>query len=101
MRRWVPAASLDGTRLLSAELVAEAVRPQLVARDRVLDREAAWGLGFQADLEEGGFGMGGMGGNLGWWGEEGYAIGYVTRRLGDHERVDAIDTAVRDVLGRP
>ena len=89
---------LDGTRLLSAELVAEAVRPQLVALDRVLDRTVAWGLGLQVDLEEGGFGMGGMGGNLGWWGEEGYAIGYVTRRLGGHERVDAIDTAVREVL---
>ena len=92
--------TLDGTRLLSAELVAEAVHPQLVALDRVLDRTVAWGLGLQVDLEDGGFGMGGMGGNLGWWGEEGYAIGYVTRRLGDHERVDAIDSAVRDVLRR-
>ena len=92
---------LDGTRLLSAELVAEAISPQLVALDHVLDRTVAWGLGFQVDVEEGGFGMGGMGGNLGWWGEEGYAIGYVTRRLGDHERVDAIDTAVRGVLARP
>ena len=89
---------LDGVRLLSEELVHEATRPQLVARDLVLDREVAWGLGVQIDLDEGGFGMGGMGGNLGWWGDEGYAIGYVTRRLGGHDRVEAVDDAVRAVL---
>jgi CubicO group peptidase (beta-lactamase class C family) len=93
--------TLDGIRLLSPELVAELVRPQLVGPDRVLGREVAWGLGVQVDLEEGGFGMGGLGGNLGWWGEEGYAIGYVTRRLGGHDRAQAVDTAVREVLSRP
>lgn len=92
--------TLGGARLLSADLVAEATRPQLVADDRVLGREVAWGLGVQIDLDEGGFGMGGLGGNLGWWGEEGYAIGYVTRRLGDHERVAAIDAVVREVVSR-
>ena len=92
--------TFDGARLLSRELVAETTRPQLVAHDRVLDREVAWGLGVQVDLEEGGFGMGGLGGNLGWWGEEAYAIGYVTRRLGDHERVAAIDDVARAVVSR-
>jgi CubicO group peptidase (beta-lactamase class C family) len=92
--------TLDGVRLLSAELVAQLATPQLVADDRVLGREVAWGLGVQTDLEEGGFGMGGLGGNLGWWGEEGYAIGYVTRGLGDHERVGAIDAVVREVVAR-
>lgn len=92
--------TLAGVRLLSEALVAEMTRPQLAAWDRVLDREVAWGLGVQVDLQEGGFGMGGLGGNLGWWGEEGYGIGYVTRRLGDHERVTAIDSVVRDVLSR-
>jgi CubicO group peptidase (beta-lactamase class C family) len=92
--------ALDGVRLLSAGLVAELTRPQLVAPDRVLEREVAWGLGVQIDLEDGGFGMGGLGGNLGKWGEEGYAIGYVTRRLGGHERAEAVDTAVREVLSR-
>jgi CubicO group peptidase (beta-lactamase class C family) len=90
--------TLDGVRLLSTGLVAELARPQLVAPDRVLEREVAWGLGVQIDLDEGGFGMGGLGGNLGWWGDEGYAIGYVTRRLGGHERADAVDTAVRAAL---
>jgi hypothetical protein len=42
--------------------------------------------------------MGGLGGNLGWWAEEGYAIGYVTRRLGDHERVDVVETVFRELL---
>jgi CubicO group peptidase (beta-lactamase class C family) len=92
--------TLDGVRLLSAALVDELTTPQLVADDRVLGREVAWGLGVQIDLEEGGFGMGGLGGNLGWWGEEGYAIGYLTRRLGGHARVAAIDEVVRDVVTR-
>ena len=85
-------------RLLSQELVTEAIRPQLVAPDLVLGRTAAWCLGVQADLEDGGFGMGGLGGNLGWWAEEGYGIGYVTRRLGDHERVDVVETVFRELL---
>jgi CubicO group peptidase (beta-lactamase class C family) len=90
--------AIDGVRLLSQDLVTEAIRPQLVAPDRVLGRTAAWCLGVQADLEEGGFGMGGLGGNLGWWAGEGYAIGYVTRRLGDHDRVDAVETVFRELL---
>jgi CubicO group peptidase (beta-lactamase class C family) len=91
--------TLDGKRLFSSDLVAEVTRPQLVARDRVLDREVAWGLGVQVDLEEGGFGMGGLGGNLGWLAAEGYAVGYVTRRLGDFDRIEAIEEVVRAVLG--
>ena len=90
--------TLDGARLFSPGLVAEVTRPQLVAQDRVLDREVAWGLGVQIDLEEGGFGMGGLGGNLGWLAAEGYAVGYVTRRLGDFDRIEAIEEVVRDVL---
>ena len=89
---------LDGVRLLSRELVAEATTAQLVGRDQVLGRDVAWGLGVQIDVEEGGFGMGGIGGSLGWWGEEGYALGYVTRRLGGHERAGAVDDAVRAAL---
>ena len=92
--------TLDGARLLSRELVAEATRPQLVAHDRVLDRTVAWCLGVQAETEDGGFGMGGLGGNLGWWDGRGYAIGYVTRRLGGFERVDAVEEALHDVLAR-
>lgn len=92
--------TLDGVRLLSSGLVEELTTPQLVAGDRVLGRDVAWGLGVQIDLDEGGFGMGGLGGNLGWWGEEEYAIGYATRRLGDHERVAAIDDVVREIVSR-
>jgi CubicO group peptidase (beta-lactamase class C family) len=92
--------TLDGKRLFSSDLVAEVTRPQLVARDRVLDREVAWGRGVQVDLEEGGFGMGGLGGNLGWLAAEGYAVGYVTRRLGDFDRIEAIEEVVRAVLAR-
>jgi hypothetical protein len=44
--------------------------------------------------------MGGLGGNLGGLAADRYALGYVTRRLGDFERIDAVEAAVRDVLAR-
>lgn len=91
---------LDGVRLLSADLVAEAVAtPQRSGRDEVLDCDVGWGLGVQIDDE--GFGMGGLGGNLGWWCRDGYAFAYVTRTLGTHDRASAVETAVRAALGLP
>lgn len=84
---------LDGVRILSAAAVAEMLRAQLTGFDDVVGSETTWALGVQVD--EDGWGMGGVGGNAGWWGEPGYAFGYVTRRLGDHERALAVDAAVR------
>jgi hypothetical protein len=89
---------LDGVRLLSPEIVEEAVgAPQRSGPDEVLGREVSWGLGVQ--IEEDGFGMGGLGGNLGWCCHDGYAIAYVTRRLGSHDRSVAVEAAVRGALG--
>ncbi len=91
---------LDGVRLLSAGLVAEAVSaPQRTGPDAVLGHEVGWGLGVQIDRD--GFGMGGVGGNLGWWCRDRYSIAYVTRRLGTHDRAFAVEAAVRDALGLP
>ncbi|MFN8188438.1 MAG: serine hydrolase domain-containing protein, partial [Gaiellales bacterium] len=88
---------LEGVRLLSDDLVAEATRPQRIGHDEVLGEEASWGLGF--GIGDGGFGMGGLGGSLGWWAGEGYACAYVTRRLGGFERCEAIEAALRRCLG--
>ena len=62
-------AALGEGRLLSPAMTAdlEAVAIRMV--DHVLGHEAAWGLGVQ--IEADGFGMGGTGGSLGWWSNEG------------------------------
>ncbi len=92
--------TLDGVRLLSRELVAEAVAaPQRVGPDEVLGHEVGWGLGVQIDEE--GYGMGGIGGSGGWWSADGYAFAYVTRRLGTHQRATSVEAAVREGLGLP
>jgi CubicO group peptidase (beta-lactamase class C family) len=89
---------LDGERLVSAELAAETTRPQRTGPDEVLGRDVAWGLGVQVDPD--GFGLGGIGGSAGWWDRRGYAFGYVTRRLGTHDRAEALDAAVAAALRR-
>ena len=53
-------------------------------------------------IEDDGFGMGGTGGSLGWWSNEGrYAIGFVTGYVADHDRVTRLDNAVRGCLDLP
>lgn len=90
---------LDGVRLLSPELVDEATaRPQRIGVDEVLGREVGWGLGPQIDDD--GFGLGGIGGTGGWWNRRGFAFGYVTRRLGTHDRAVAVEEAVIEALER-
>lgn len=87
--------------VLTPDLLAEATSSVTMGIDRVLGSENAWGLGFAVDPDEG-FGMGGVGGQLGWWSTSGeYAVGYVTGSLGGYDPVDALESAVRDVLGLP
>ncbi|NUT35696.1 MAG: beta-lactamase family protein [Hamadaea sp.] len=89
---------LDGTRILSPEIVAEAVRVQHEGVDRVLDRPVRWGLGVQIDDDES-WGMGGIGGNAGYADPvRGYAFGYVTAHLAGFERVDALIDALHECL---
>jgi CubicO group peptidase (beta-lactamase class C family) len=90
---------LGGVRLLSADLAGRIVEVQRDGLDEVLGEPVAWGLGLQVDRH--GFGMGGIGGSAGWWDRRGYAFGYVTRRLGTHERADAVERAVVACLGPP
>jgi hypothetical protein len=66
----------------------------------VIGGEREWGLGVALDPD--GYGMGGVGGSFGWWSEVGqYAVAFLTGHIGDHERGDRLENAVRDVLGLP
>ncbi len=81
-------------------MLAEATSPASTGVDQVLGQEGTWGLGFGVD--EDGFGMGGLGGHLGWWSTSGeYAIGYVTGSLGGYEPLEALESVVRAVIDLP
>jgi CubicO group peptidase (beta-lactamase class C family) len=92
---------LDGLRLVTPETVAAMTAGELSAHDPVLGSEMTWGLGVW--VEHDGYGMGGLGGSLGMADPAlDLAQAYVTRRLADHARADAMDAAVRAALaGRP
>lgn len=93
------ATTPDGpvARMLGPELHARYVGPAVTGHDLVLDHEVTWTLGFQRDGD--GIGMGGAGGAVGWTStDHGYAAGYVTRGLGDHDRADAVFDAIDAVL---
>jgi CubicO group peptidase (beta-lactamase class C family) len=93
------AALLEG-RLLSAAMLAEATSAQCSGVDAVFGQENAWGLGFAVDAD--GFGMGGTGGSYaGASTAGGYAFGFVTARMGSHDRVTAVENAFRGCLGLP
>ena len=67
---------------------------QFAGVDRFLESDVVWGLGVQFE-PDGTWGMGGLGGNAGWFDPaRELAIGYVTRRLGDFAAVDRIETAL-------
>ena len=60
----------------------------------------SWGLGFA--VEEDGYGMGGVGGSVGWACTSGqYAYGFTTGTMGTHDRSDAVENALRAVLDLP
>ena len=69
----------------------------MVGPDLVLDRDVAWCLGVQS--EESYVGMGGLGGSDGFLTVVGaMPMGYVTRRLLDHERSIALTNAFEACL---
>ncbi|MFB9362429.1 serine hydrolase domain-containing protein [Actinoplanes nipponensis] len=88
---------LDGRRLLSAALVTDLGSAHFSGPDLFLGRDTTWGLGVQLE-PDGTWGMGGLGGNAAWADPAtGHTIGYVTRRIGDFARVEAIDGAISSV----
>ncbi|GAA4257746.1 serine hydrolase domain-containing protein [Dactylosporangium darangshiense] len=85
--------------LLPADLLAEALAPQVEGFDRLLQQDAVWTLGWRRD--EGWVGMGGIGGSsAGGFLDEpgGYRMAYVTRHLAGHERSNALYDAVEACL---
>jgi CubicO group peptidase (beta-lactamase class C family) len=93
-------AALFRGDLLSPALLREATTAQCTGTDRVFGFDNAWGLGFGVDAD--GFGMGGLGGSVGWASPVGeYAYGFVTGSVGDHDRSDAVENALRSCLGLP
>ncbi len=93
-------AALAAGEVLSAALYDEATSIVTEGIDQVLGGETAWGLGFGVDSD--GYGMGGIGGHLGYWSVVGqYAIGYVTGSLGDYSPVEGVEAALRGCLDLP
>ncbi len=93
------AALLEG-KVLSAALLREATRPHCSGVDAVFGSDNAWGLGFGVDDD--GYGMGGLGGSVGWASTAGgYAFAFVTGTMGGHDRGTRVENALRDCLGLP
>jgi hypothetical protein len=94
------AALLQG-QVLSPALRDEAASAQASGVDRVMGGQPrSWGLGFAVDDD--GWGMGGTGGSVGWaCTSGGYAYGFVTGSMGSHGRSDAVENALRSVIGVP
>ncbi|MET8465308.1 serine hydrolase domain-containing protein [Micromonospora zamorensis] len=89
---------LDGVRLLSPELVAEATRVQYDGPDLLLDRQVRWTLGMQWE-PDGSWGMGGLGGSSAWADpERGYTFAYATAHLAEHDRVDELAEVLHSCL---
>lgn len=89
---------LDGVRLLSEALVEEAVRTHASGEDALLRRPVSWGLGVQVDTD--GFGLGGLGGALGWGNREArFGFGYVTNRMTTHVRALSVYEAAAWAAG--
>jgi CubicO group peptidase (beta-lactamase class C family) len=88
---------LDGVRIVSPATIAAMTAGEMTGPDLVFGEEVTWGLGVAVDSD--GYGMGGLGGSVGWANPRlGLAAAYVTRLMRDHERADAMDAAVRAAL---
>ncbi|MFC0507426.1 serine hydrolase domain-containing protein [Micromonospora costi] len=89
---------LDDVRLFDPDLVAEATRAQYDGDDLLLGRRVQWTLGMQRE-DDGSWGMGGLGGSCGWADPvRGYAFAYVTARLAEFDRVEALVDALHGCL---
>jgi hypothetical protein len=81
-------------------LRSQALSPQATGIDEVVGEYLSWGLGLQVDDD--GFGMGGVGGAFGGASRTGgYGIGFLPAHMGDHERLDRLEGVLRGCLGVP
>lgn len=73
------------------------LRPVLEDSDHELEHDVAWGLGPQFDPDRS-YGMGGIGGSVGWYGPElDLAIGVTTPVVGSLERLDPLQDAIESL----
>ena len=87
-------------KLVGQAVLEEVTRGRGTGPELVMGGEREWGLGVA--LEPDGYGMGGLGGSIGWWSQEGqYAAAFLTGHLGTHDRGERLENAARDVLGLP
>jgi CubicO group peptidase (beta-lactamase class C family) len=94
-------ASLATGRLLSTATLAEMTGDQATGVDRVVGDERTWGLGVVVDHSDG-WGMGGVGGSLGWWSEAGqYAVGFVSGHLPARDLGEQLENCARRILELP
>jgi CubicO group peptidase (beta-lactamase class C family) len=97
----VPAVNMHATAMAIARFYASPLVGRLAVRefdgvDQFIGSAVVWGLGVQFEAD-GSWGMGGLGGNAGWFDPaRGQAIAYVTRRLGDFDAVDRIEAALQN-----
>ena len=92
--------ALHEGRILSPDMLATATSVAASGPDLVMGDEREWGLGVVLDPD--GFGMGGLGGSVGWWSEVGqYALGFVTGEIAGYDRSERLENAARDCLGLP
>ena len=90
--------ALLGGELLSEGLRDQALSPQATGIDEVVGEYLSWGLGLQVDDD--GFGMGGVGGAFGGASRTGgYGIGFLPAHMGDYDRVDQVEGVLRECLG--
>jgi len=96
-------ALVDG-RLVSLDLLREAITAQTTGPDQVFGGTNSWGLGFGVTPD--GFGMGGLGGSYAGVGhrsdtgrDEFYIVAFVTGSMGTHDRIDRIENTFRDCVG--
>ncbi len=90
--------ALEEGAILSPAMRRTATSVAGSGRDLVMGDDRSWGLGFV--VEPDGYGMGGLGGSVGWWSADGqYAFGFVTGEIAAHDRATRLENAVRACLG--
>ncbi|HKY57124.1 MAG TPA: serine hydrolase domain-containing protein [Aeromicrobium sp.] len=98
---------VDGARLVSPEVLADAVRTQSKGPDRVLGYESHFGTGFMLTSEyrpmsgKGSFGHYGLGGSVGFGDlDRGFSFGYTVNQMGPSVPADPRSVAlIEAVLG--